>query len=93
MFTFPRHQYSAVGHIFTHSINLAFGPQKINDRFGLQNEARLQPWAACLWYAGGGGAVHFLFQQRSIDSGWLYDVTFRDDSETWPEAYKKYAFK
>jgi len=27
MFTFLRHRYPAVAHIFTHSVHLAFGPK------------------------------------------------------------------
>ena len=39
--TLLRHQYPAVAHILTHSVNLAFGPQKYVG-LGFQNEARLQ---------------------------------------------------
>jgi len=35
MFTFLRHQYPAVAHILTHSVNLAFGPKS-----GFKNKCR-----------------------------------------------------
>ena len=50
-FTLLRHQYSAVAHILTHSVNLAFGPESglknkcwAWDMFGHENEGRLQLW-------------------------------------------------
>jgi len=49
MFTLLRHQYFGVGHIFTHSVNMAFGPKSgFSDKclaragFRFQYEARLQ---------------------------------------------------
>jgi len=45
MLTLLRHQYPAVVHILTHSVNLTFGRNgvaKINVGFGLDYPARLQ---------------------------------------------------
>ena len=49
MLTLLRHQCPAVAYIWTHSVNLAFGPKsgfksvcRARAVFGFQNEARLQ---------------------------------------------------
>jgi len=57
MFTLLRHQYPAVTHILTHTVNFAFRPNSDFENkegaravLGFQSEARLQLWIIETFY-------------------------------------------